>query len=271
MIELLFDPANLAFSLSLAVMFGIAAVEGATTLLGAALSSVVESALPHLDLDLDLDIDLDAAAGADVDGPTGSIAHVGDAHGSGHAVSGHGPLVSVLGWLRVGQLPVLILLIVFLTTFGLAGLGVQSLAHGLLGSFLPASVAWLPALGLSAPIFRLASGVTARFMPKDETSAVSHDTFVGCVGVVTIGTARAGHPAEVRVRDTFGKSHYVMVEPEEIGEEIHAGEPVLLVRRAGSRFHGICPPAEAVIPEDIALASEIRAPRRSDSRRSVDL
>ena len=51
-------------------------------------------------------------------------------------------------------------------------------------------------------------------IPKDETTAVSDASLVGRVGTIVIGTASAGRPAETRVHDEHGTTHYIMVEPE---------------------------------------------------------
>jgi Inner membrane protein YqiJ, OB-fold len=65
-------------------------------------------------------------------------------------------------------------------------------------------------------------------------------SLVGRVGTIVIGTASAGKPAEARIRDEFGATHYVMVEPEEPDQTFVSGASVLLVRHiSGRRFHAI--------------------------------
>jgi hypothetical protein len=77
-------------------------------------------------------------------------------------------------------------------------------------------------------------------MPRDQTTAVSDASLVGRVGTIVIGVASAGRPAEARIRDEYGTTHYVMVEPEAEGESLVAGASVLLVRHVtGRRFHAI--------------------------------
>ncbi len=200
---------NLPFTVALVVMFAIAVIEGAATLLGAGLSGLVDTLLPG-----------DADVGApDLD------------HG--------GALSRVLGWLHVGRVPALMWLVIFLTVFGLVGLGLQSAAQKVLGALLPASVAWLPALLLALPVVRLAGGAVARITPGDETDAVTEESFIGRVAVITLGQARAGSPAQARLRDRHGQTHYVMVEPEGEGLVFTSGMDVLLVRRAGAVFQAI--------------------------------
>lgn len=137
----------------------------------------------------------------------------------------------LLGWLGVGRVPLLILLVVFLALFGLIGLAIQQLLGPLpLWIATPAAVvAALPMTGLSA------RGI-ARIMPGDETTAVSLDSLVGRRGVITIGTARRHSPAQARVKDIHGQVHYVMVEPYDDDHAIGEGETVRLDRRDGNIF-----------------------------------
>lgn len=145
-----------------------------------------------------------------------------------------------LGWLHFGKVPLLVILIMFLTTFAVAGFITQFVARGVIGAFVP----WPPAaaLALVAAVFgvRFGGGAIGRIIPRDETSAVSDASLVGRVGTIVIGTARAGKPAQARVRDERGASHYVMVEPEEADQVFDAGTSVLLVRHvSGRRFQAI--------------------------------
>jgi hypothetical protein len=87
---------------------------------------------------------------------------------------------------------------------------------------------------------RLLAGALGRLIPRDETTAVPDQSLVGRVGTIVIGTARAGRPAEARIRDEHGATHYVMVEPEEPDASFTAGASILLVRHlSGRRFQAI--------------------------------
>jgi hypothetical protein len=145
-----------------------------------------------------------------------------------------------LGWLHFGRLPLLVILVLLLTGFAIAGFAVQFVARGVIGAYLPLLAA-APVAAVAA-VFgtRVFGGALARIMPKDETSAVSDASLVGRVGSVVIGTARSGKPAQARVRDQHGTQHYVMVEPEGAEQALEAGESILLVRHLnGRRFHAI--------------------------------
>jgi hypothetical protein len=206
---------NLPFSFALALMLLIFLLELLGMLMGVGLSQLFDGLLPDLDLDVDLDADLD---GGDVQVPA---------------------LSALAGWLRLGQVPVLILLIVFLTCFGLLGYTIQSAAQGLFGAMLPAWPAAAATFLVSLPCFRLFSGVIARIAPKDETSAVSDTTFIGRIATITLGTAAKGSPAEAKLEDQYGQTHYIMVVPDLDEERFNQGERVLLVRKDGSLFAAI--------------------------------
>jgi Inner membrane protein YqiJ, OB-fold/Inner membrane protein YqiJ, N-terminal len=145
-----------------------------------------------------------------------------------------------LGWLHFGKVPMLVILVIFLTTFALAGFVAQFVARGMIGAFLPVPAA--AAIALVAAVFgvRTCGAALSKVIPKDETTAVADASLVGRVGTIVIGTARVGRPAEARIRDEHGATHYVMVEPEEPEQSFAAGASVLLVRHvSGRRFQAI--------------------------------
>jgi hypothetical protein len=143
-------------------------------------------------------------------------------------VDGGGDL---LGWLGIGKVPLLMLLVVFLALFGLMGLSIQQFA-GPLPLWIAAPAAAVAAL----PMTGLGARGLARIMPHDETTAVSLDDLVGRRGTITIGTARRGSPAQARVPDIHGLVHYVMVEPYDDDHSIGQGENIRLDRREGNIF-----------------------------------
>jgi membrane protein implicated in regulation of membrane protease activity len=137
----------------------------------------------------------------------------------------------LLGWLGVGRVPLLMLLVLFLAFFGLAGLAIQQLAGPLaLWIAVPAAAA------AALPLTGLGARGLGRIMPGDETTAVSLDSLVGRRGTITIGTARRGSPAQARVKDVHGQVHYVMVEPYDDDHSLGEGETIRLDRREGNIF-----------------------------------
>lgn len=218
MIAFLLSNQNLPFTVSLALMLAIALLEGASTLVGVGLSDFLDSMLPEMDVDADLD--------ADVHAP--------------------GPLTHLLSWLRVGEVPVLILVIVFLTAFGLIGLFCQSMSARLLGNLLPGWMASLPALLATFPILRICGGILAKVIPTDETESVSENSFVGRLAVITLGRATCDKPAQARLHDKHGQAHYIMVEPDLDQGCFEQGTTVLIVRHDGTIFKAIENPSAAL-------------------------
>jgi len=144
-----------------------------------------------------------------------------------------------LGWLGFGQVPLLILLVIFLALFGIMGIAGQQLAAALLGSPLSPWVAAPIAAVAALPLLGMTARGAARIMPRDETTAVDRDSLVGKRATVTVGTARMGSPARATVRDHFGLVHHVMVEPTLENTDVTEGQSLLLVRREGDIFIGM--------------------------------
>jgi hypothetical protein len=144
-----------------------------------------------------------------------------------------------LGWLGLGQVPLLIVLTVFLALFGAIGIAVQGIASEAFGAPLPALIASAAAGVGALPLTGISSRGLARILPHDETTAVPLESLVGRAGVVTLGEATQGFPARARVRDHHGQAHYVMVEPDNAGQVFREGDTVLLVRREAELFRGI--------------------------------
>ncbi len=224
--EILTAPANLPFSIALAVVLLLGALEVVSLLLGGGLGL-----LGH-------------------DGHDGALAlghdgHDGALHGHGthdHAAHGHdadggeGVFGQIMSWLHAGQIPATILMILFLLNFGVAGLGLQTALKSLSGFMLPALVAVVPATLIALPATRLTGGLLKPLLPRDESEAVSSESFIGCDAQITVGTARRGAPAEARLRDRFGRSHYVMVEPQDDDEVFPTGRHVLILQRQGDTY-----------------------------------
>jgi len=211
---LFFAPGTVPFTAALGLMLVIGLLELLSTVMGFGVSHALDKVVGALHLDADADL------------------HVGDAH---HA----GALSQVLGWLHVGKVPVLIVFVIFLTLFGLFGLALQALVQGLTGAMLPALLAVVPAFVGSLPAVRLTAGVLARVLPKDETDAVSRSSFIGRIATLGPATAATGSPAQAKLRDQHGQAHYVLVEPDNAGEQLEPGSEVLIVRQGGAVYYAI--------------------------------
>ncbi|MCB1844106.1 MAG: YqiJ family protein [Halioglobus sp.] len=228
MLEFVLAVENRPFSVAIGLMLLIGLMEGIGSVIGAGIFSVLDSVIP----DFAVDADVDTSAGDAVAIDSISDVNVADS-GSPNALS------RFLGWLRVGKVPILMLLVILLTSFGLLGYLLQSISQSVLGAFLPAFIASLIALVGCLPVVRVSAVALERVMPDTETSAVSAETFVGKVATVTIGTATSSRSAEAKLTDKHGQTHYVRVQPEEGHEALEAGANVLLVRKEGNIFIAI--------------------------------
>lgn len=223
---------NAPFVIALLVMFGLAAVELTALLVGFSVNDAIDSFfVPHSHIDL----------------PQGDVPQGLDTV----LADGPGVLARFLAWLYIGKVPVLMVLIVLLTVFGLAGLIAQGIVHSLTGTLVPAIIAAPLVLIAVLPIVRACAAGIHRIMPADETSAVNPSSFIGRTAFITNGVARTGLPADARLLDQFGTEHHVLVEPEDAGQSFAAGQVVLLVRHSGSgRFAVIANPNDALIDSE---------------------
>lgn len=145
----------------------------------------------------------------------------------------------LLGWLGVGRVPLLVVLIAFLAAFGVIGLAAQQIATGLTGQPVGAVLA-IPAAAVAAlPVTALLGRGLARVMPHDETTAYDVADLAGRPATIIVGVAREGSPARARVLDPHGQAHHVLVEPNDAATTFAEGDVVLLVRREGSVFRAI--------------------------------
>jgi hypothetical protein len=156
----------------------------------------------------------------------------------------HGPPAfsadGVLGWLHLGRAPILVLIVIFLMGFAIGGLVLQWAVSGLVGEPLPALVASLLAAVFAVPVVHFLGGHIARHIPRDETTAVSEDSFIGRIARLTSESAGAGHPGQAKLTDDHGQSHYLLVEPDNPEVRFARGEAILLVSRASpSLFRAI--------------------------------
>ena len=146
---------------------------------------------------------------------------------------------SALSWLNVGRLPLLMLIVVFLLSFGMTGLIGQRVFVAVTGLIAPWFMAAPAAFFIALPVTRAVGRAVGAIMPHDETTAVSRDSLIGRVAVIVTGEARQNSAAQARVRDEHGQPHYVMVEPDNAGDMFPSGASVLLVRRASATYFAI--------------------------------
>ncbi|WP_299472117.1 YqiJ family protein [uncultured Roseibium sp.] len=241
MVDFILAGPNTPFAVALGLMIAIALAEGVGTLMGLGLSSMIDSLLPEVDLpDVDLpdmdapDFDAEITGGA-LPGDLETVAAGTEVTGP----AGQGIFSQILGWLCFGRVPALIILVIFLTGFGLAGYVLQSLVQSVTGFLLPGILASAGAFAGALPFTRVTALGLSKVMPKDESDAVSRQTFVGKPAVIVQGNAKAGLPAQARLKDASGQSHYLLVEPDVDGEELEQGTDIIIVRQKGPHFTAI--------------------------------
>lgn len=122
--------------------------------------------------------------------------------------------LKALDWLYVGRIPTMILLIVLIASFSISGFMIQQMAFAVLGNFISPWLASLDALVISFPLLKIIASVLYPILPKDESSVVSADSLVGRQARIILGYASIGQPAQAKLTDEYGQTHYVMVEPD---------------------------------------------------------
>ena len=204
--DILLAPDVRPFAVAAAIMLALGGIELLTTLVGFSLSQVVGK-----------DIEADGDSG----------------------------LGGLFLWINAGRLPLLVLIILALGVFAIAGFFLQGLAHGV-GLSIPVSIAAIAAAGFSLPVIRLTSRGIARIIPRDETYAVEEADFIGHVAEVSIGPLDQGLPGRVRLKDVFGNWHSLVARASPDSTPLPVGASVLLVDRDAKSFIAISAPADLI-------------------------
>lgn len=212
MIATLLSGPFLPFSLALGLLFGLLALEIVALLLGGSLFAAdhglaAESPDVYFDLPAGVEPDIDALIAASDAVPP--------------QTADGGTALSALG---LGRVPLAIWLAGLLLGFGLSGLALQSLV------LLPAGLAAIPAGAVGLVAARGVAGVLGGLVKQNETTATGPQFLGGLRGTVTQGSSRRGSPAEVRLRDRHGNTHYQRCEPWRDGDVIAEGTDVITLR-----------------------------------------
>ena len=218
-LDLFFSPNMQPFTIALGLVIGMLVLELVLMLAGISI------------LGGDGDISVDAEPGLDVE--AGFDAEPGfeaDLDGA-DSLSGEGAGVGgILPWLGLSDAPFAIWLAGFLTAFGLSGYALQGILNAVIGAPLPALLASAIALPFGLVIAKRFARMIGRIMPKLETSAISSRSYGGRRGVITVGTAQRGNPAQARLTDGYGNMHYAMVEPLKDADSFPQGTEIATIR-----------------------------------------
>jgi hypothetical protein len=172
-----------------------------------------------------------------------SLSHIGK--DIGVETDSNSGLGGLFLWINAGRLPLLILIILALGVFSIAGFFLQGLAHGV-GISIPVAIAALAAAALSLPAIRVTSRGIARVIPRDETYAVDETDFIGHVAEVSVGPLDPGLPGRVRLKDVFGNWHSLVARASPDSMPLPVGASVLLVDRDAKSFIAISAPADLI-------------------------
>lgn len=210
LLEFIKQPQNSAFFISIIIMLSMAVIEFISLAIGISVSEAVDNILPDFDMDLDTDVD-----GVDI----GAGSHL-------------------LDWLNFGKVPFLVLVILFLTIYGLTGFSIQTIFFNTFQSLLPGVIAGVITVIPTAILVHFFGNFISKIIPQIETTAVKIDTLKGKIAEINIGTASFNNPAEAKVKDKYGKVHYVRVVPGDPEEKFTKGEKIVLTILEDGIFKG---------------------------------
>lgn len=210
--ELFTHTSNLFFSVSLCLMLLLGIFECLLLILGASTQGFLDQFIPDgLSEAKSLGVDLDTE---------------------------HSVFVQFLDWLYLGRVPVLVWLIIFLTVYALFGFTMQALYFSFTQQYLAIWIAAPACLFLCMPFVRISAAVIAKFLPQDETTAIHSEELIGRTALIILGEAKQNYPAQAKVIDQFGQTHYVLVEPE-LDIIFSQGQEVILTQKTVNGFQAI--------------------------------
>jgi hypothetical protein len=201
MVDFLLADFNTGFAIALGLVITLGLLEGLGMLIGLSLMGLLDQISP---IEIDLEVDADFTDGG---------------------------VTSLLGWLCLNRLPLLIWLVLFLLSFGISGYSFNFILLNNADLLLPNFLVYGASLVSAILLTRYLGKPLGKLLPKNESSAVSNNSFKGLVAKITIGTAKENSPAEASLVDHFNQKHYVLVSPDDITESFSQGEEVVLVEK----------------------------------------
>lgn len=195
-IDFIFMPENVVFTISMFTMLALIVFEIIISIVG--FSTMLG--------DADVDVDVDA---------NGSFLGV------------------FFNWINPHGIPVMALILLFLTLFSTIGLTAQYITNHIF-NFLPNSLIAGPFVMIISFIgIRYFSKVFSAFIPKDENFAVSIEKLVDKVGEVVL-SANDNLLGTIKVKDEFGTVHYVQYFSEDV---MNVGDYAVLVSLEPNTVH----------------------------------
>lgn len=195
MLSFFLSDANFWFSCALGIVVALFVMEVVGTLMGVSLLGLADD---------QADFDADAATGS---------------------------LTALASWLSLDRLPLMVWLVIMLTSFGIIGILTNLVSQSAIGGHFPVFIVVIVAFIAALIITGRFGGMIARMLPKQESSATHSEQLVGTVGHITLGTARTNNPAEAKFLDAFDQPHYLLVEPIEPEDIFQQGDKVVLIKK----------------------------------------
>ena len=195
--EYLFQSYNTPFLYALYFLAFILAIEIISLVIGIGISELIS-----LDSDVDVDLEIE-----------------------------HGFFGKFVSFIKVDNVPILILLIIYMATFSIFGFLSQSLSVQYFGYTFNLSLVVGSVAVIAFPIYKMIAKMMADKLFREETTAISEAEFLGRIATISTGTAKIGLPAEARFVDQHGQQHFVMVEPEDENVEFGPETEIELLRK----------------------------------------
>ena len=174
------------------------------------------------DADVDGDVDQDLDADHDVDGDHDADSHEAEGGGRGIDAPAH---VAAMNWLGVGRVPVSLVLMVLLLTWGVAGFLTNAalVERGAMAALFSIPIAVIA----SVLVTHTVTALIARYLPLYETTAQRRHALLGSVGEAIFPIDQKF--GMVSVRDQTGDLYQVPCRAIEVGDPIAKGAKVKLV------------------------------------------
>ncbi|CAK9884646.1 MAG: Inner membrane protein YqiJ [Candidatus Erwinia impunctatus] len=159
-----------------------------------------------------------------------------DSHLGNYDSMASGHMNQFYHYLNIGRVPTLIILCLTAGSFGLPGIFLQQMSVTLFKNPLPNLLLAPVCFFISLACTHYTAKLLGRWLPGDETSAITEDDFIGAMAIITGHHAAFQRPCEGKFKDKFGQVHYLLLEPEE-GKTFKQGDKVLIIcRLSASRY-----------------------------------
>ncbi len=135
-----------------------------------------------------------------------------------------------LGWLGLGKVPLLVIIILFLSCFGFTGLVIHKVFYETFNFYLTNLIVSGVSLFSALILTRKVGNWIGKVIPKTTSTAVTTCSLIGKVATIDSGDACNNLAAEAHVKDDFGVRHNILVKPMK-NSLIKQGSKVILIKQ----------------------------------------